>query len=197
MRCITGSRLVVVQVMSARSEDNSLFDSRGLEYLTVRSTGERTGAGRAYESLLRSDGIDRIRSIVDETRRNWITSYEQLFSRIPAPKILFWFSVREPDYVETYDSVSALFGKFPDMVNKAMVETISTRADAYVQCVTARGLPQELRSRFTGKRTSVPVRTDLGDRAQTVNSYYPSPDMHREAAEALAPFCRRFLEPGT
>jgi hypothetical protein len=82
IECMNDSRLVVVQVMSARSEDNELFESGGLEYLTIRSTGERIGAEPAYRGLLESGDSKLVRSLIDETRANWVASYEQLLSRV-------------------------------------------------------------------------------------------------------------------
>jgi hypothetical protein len=191
---VNDSRLAVVQVMSARSEDNSLFDSGGLEVLTIRSTGRRIGAQPAYKHLLRSSGVRFMRRIIAETRANWVASYTDLLSRISAPKILLWLSTRQPAYEQTYESVGRLFGAFPQLVNEEMVEIIRDRCDAYVQCVTDRGLPHHLTSRYTGRPVPVTTRPDLGRGARTTDSYYPSPEMHRDAADLLAPVCRRFLE---
>jgi uncharacterized protein DUF6473 len=196
IQCMNDSRLVIVQVMSARSEDNALFESGGLEYLTIRSTGERMGAQLAYRGLLESGDIQWVKSIIVETRANWITSYQQLLSQIRVPVMLFWFSVREPEYLEKYDDVEGLLGRFPHLVNREMVEIVRSQCDAYVQCVTDRGLPQRLRSRFTGRPAPVPVRADLGRWWQAENRYYPSPEMHCEAADLLEAACRRFLDRG-
>jgi len=49
---INNARFVVIQVMSARSEDNRLFDSGGLEYLLKRSANLRLGAEAAYQELI-------------------------------------------------------------------------------------------------------------------------------------------------
>ena len=79
-----------------------------------------------------------------------------------------------------------MFGEYPHLVNRAMVEQIKPLADDYVHCVSARGFPQRLVSRFTGEAASVKHRTDLGGTWEGFDLYYPSPEMHLDAAETLA-----------
>jgi len=108
------------------------------------------------------------------------------------PAILFWFSQRPPEYDESYSDVHSLFGEFPQLVNRQMVEQIKQFSDDYVECISARGLPQPLVSRFTGEAASVMHRADLGGGTQEFNTYYPSPDMHADAADALIEACRKY-----
>jgi len=191
IRLMNESALVVLQVMSARNEDNSLFEGGGLGALKNRSTGEWMRAEAAYHRLLASGDQALVTSIVGETRETWIASYERLLSLIRVPALLLWFSVREPAYTERYDSVPGLFGDFPQLVNEEMVESVASHCDAYAACVSARGRPQQLRNRFTGKPTRVVIP---GDRPWSNNYYYPTPQMHQDAAALLAPACRRLLD---
>ena len=212
---IANARLAVIQVMSARSVSNKVFDSGGLEYLTVRRTKRRIGAEQAWKELLVTKGslshlnlpwplsslsirVDRFFSLlknqklVEETRKNWITEYCELFDWIKIPKILFWFSRRAPHYSEDYKDIWSLFGEFPQLVNHGMVELVAKHAQNYVQCISSEGTPHVLRSRFTGEPVAIDPandRPDLGGHVITQDSYYPSPEMHRAAANALAPFC--------
>jgi hypothetical protein len=182
---VNQGRFAIVQVMSARSEDNSAFDTSGQEYLTRRSDGQRMGAERAYRELLAAESLSTVQALVAETRENWIQSYTRLLERIEVPTILFWFSTRSPDYEEDYSSdIYAFFGEFPQLVTRSMVEQIKGLGDEYVECISDRGLPQPLVSRFTGEPVPITVRADLGE-VWSVNPYYPSPEMHADAAEAL------------
>ncbi len=189
----------VIQVMSGRSESNSVFDTGGLAYVTRRSDGRRMGARAAYQSLLRRKmifGRKDLKRIIDETRETWVRNYKSLIAKIEVPVVLFWFAKREPDYRERYIHVSTLLGGFPHLVNREMLEKIKNEADEYVQCVTDRGTPQRLISRFTGKPTKVDPghpRKDLKGRHWTHNFYYPSPEMHEKAAELLAPVCKKYV----
>lgn len=205
----------VVQVMSARSEDNSLYRSGGLELLARRSDGQSIGANQAYGSFI--GGYDpftglprsrhlrrftrlmtraRARTLVAETRRNWCTSYEKLLEAMTVPTILFWFSTRVPQYTPRYTSLAAMFGPFPQLVDHDMIAKLVPMADDYVSVVSLAGLPQPLVSRFDGRPTSVNPgddRSDLGGRIWTHNRYYPSPQMHVEAGVAVAKALRRLL----
>lgn len=216
---INQAKFVIVQVMSGRSESNSIFDSGGLEYLTRRADGIKIGAEEAYKQLLEGYSDDNdfcptarkftrkvsglflenqsVKALVHETRNNWISSYRQLLDKIKVPKILFWFSKRRTAYKERYFSVHHLFGEFPQLVNAEMVEALKPLCDGYIECISRRGSPQKLVSRFTGKPTSINLNTDP-DRQDfkqvwAYNSYYPSPEMQVDAALALKPICRKFL----
>jgi hypothetical protein len=189
---VNAGTFAVVQVMSGRSEDNSLFDTGGREYLIRRSDGQRIGAEPAYRDLLANQSLETIEAVVAETRGNWVESFSTLLHAIEVPTVLFWFSTRAPDYEESYSDVHALFGEFPQLVNRAMVEQIKQVSDDYVECVSTRGLPQPLVSRFTGEPTSVMHRADLGAGSQEFNTYYPSPEMHADAADALVETCRKY-----
>ena len=188
----------IIQVMSGRSESNSVFDTGGLAYLTRRTDDRRMGAREAYQSLLRQKmifGRKDLKRIIAETRENWIRNYISLIDKIEAPVVLIWLAMREPDYKERYFHVRPLMGGFPHLVNREMVAAIKNAADDYVHCVTDRGIPQRLISRFTGKPTKVDPgrpRKDLKGPHWTHNFYYPSPEMHEEAAEILAPVCKKY-----
>jgi hypothetical protein len=207
---INRSMFAIIQVMSARSESNSLLDSGGLEYLTRRSDGARIGADAAYRDLLRQETRwrirfgskemfffgstpSRIKEIVVETRRNWVGNFAKLLMCIEIPTILFYFSKRRPNYQERYRSVHALLGEFPQLVNSSMISDLKPYADYYVECVSSRGSPHLLKDRFTGKTATVDLSSDRAD-LQGVwkhNSYYPSPEMHWDAASILEPACRK------
>jgi hypothetical protein len=104
--------------------------------------------------------------------------------------------MREPEYKERYIHVSTLLGGFPHLVNREMLEAIKKDAEDYVHCVTDRGIPQLLKSRFTGKPTKVDpgrLRKDMKGRQWAHNFYYPSPEMHKEAAKSLAPVCKKYV----
>ena len=193
-RYLAGARLVVVQVMSARSEGNSLFATDGLSCLRDRRSGEYLDCDEAYASLLRHRPPHKVARIVAETRATWCASYRRLLARIRAPKILLWFSTRRPAYEARLDTVSHLFGGYPQLVDAESVRAIRPAADAYVEVVGRRGLPQPLVDRFDHAPATV---TDPWTRAAwTENWYYPSPAMHEAAAKELEPVCRRLLTAG-
>lgn len=150
--------------------------------------------------------VGSVRRIMRESRRNWLHQYVDLFNAIAVPKVLLWFSKRRPFYIPSYHERKALFGAFPHMVDRKMVRRIKSFADYYVECVTERGMPQVLIDRFTGLPTSIDLSADV-KRARNndtddlrlysgiwqANRYYPSPEMHVDAANALFESCARML----
>lgn len=195
---IRNAACVIVQVMSGRSESNSVFESGGLEFLKRRSDGKRMGARQAYRRLLNSLLLfrrKRLQNILLETRINWMRNTIALLRKIEVPLIFLWFAMRQPEYKEQFITVGTLLGKFPHLVNKKMIDTIKPYADNYVSCVTQRGHPQRLISRTTGKGVKIQpgdLRKDLKGKYWSSNFYYPSPEMHEDAAESLIPVCRKY-----
>jgi hypothetical protein len=197
LKYINNSKFAVIQIMSGRSESNSLFDSGGLEYLTRISDGIKTGADDAYTQLLKQNNPNFIKKIIAETRHNWIYNFRELLQKIHVPKILLWFSMRRPFYIASYTSLSGLFRGFPQLVNSTMVAQIRKYCDEYVECISRRGMPQLLISRFTGKPTTVDpadARKDLDTgKRQMFNSYYFSPEMQIDAAHVLKIACVKYI----
>jgi hypothetical protein len=209
---VNRSALAVVQVMSARSESNSLFDSGGGEYLTRRADGRRMSAVEAYAGLLRSAAPaslrvgqmeaflffgtpEHVKKVIEETRANCVQSHKMLLSQIHVPTVVLYLSKRRPSYREHYLNVQLLMREFPQLVNAQMIDEIRRDAVAYVECVSRRGLPQRLVDRRTGEPTSVDLADDRPDFVGkwTANRYYPSPEMHEDAARLLKPVCSGLL----
>ncbi|NJO71194.1 MAG: hypothetical protein HC825_04805, partial [Oscillatoriales cyanobacterium RM1_1_9] len=127
---------------------------------------------------------------------NWVKHFQELLQAIQVPKILFWFSRRSLAYAESYETIYKLFGEFPQLVNPDMVAAIRPDADHYVECISNRGMPQLLISRFTGLPHGINLayeREDLGDKSSIYNDYYFSPEMQRDGATALFPVCQQCL----
>jgi hypothetical protein len=191
---LNDARFVVVQVMSGRSEGNSLFESDGVGFYRRRRDGQEMGCDQAFAELLKTESRVTLARVVEETRQSWISSYRRLMSGISVPKVLFWFSTRTSSYTESFDTLSGLFGAFPQLVNRRMVDELRRDSERYAECVSKRGLPQVLRDRFTGERVTITDPWTVQPWSE--NWYYPSPQMHEDAANALEPACRELLKPG-
>ena len=210
---VNRARFAVVQVMSGRSVENSLFATQGHELATRRADGKRMGARQAWDELLRSAALlsiprpsrvalhifagspTGIVQIVEETRRNWVRDTIRLLDRIAVPVVLLYISARAPGYTERLWSVDRLFAAPPELVNTGMIEAVRVHAHAYVESISRRGLPQRLVDRETGQATWIDLSDDRPDLEGlwTHNRYYPSPEMHEDAAAALEPLCRSLL----
>lgn len=147
-----------------------------------------------FYTWLLKQGPDLAKKIVAETRQAYVTAMTQMLDAIKPPKVLLWFSVRTPEYQEQWESsIWNLWGEFPHMVNREMVERIRTHADDYVESISRRGLPQKLFDRNGNPTSFKPFFPAPGEVERTENRYYPSPEMHEEAAALLIPVCRKIL----
>jgi len=181
--------LVVMQVLSGRSSSCSLFDnsrSNGMRGKTPFSLDEMR-VDEFYKSINERMGEAAVRQAADEMRRDYQANFIELLAGITRPKILLWLSSRSPDYADDYANVPyGVFSKFPQLVNRGMVEELKAFSDAYVECVSETGLPQRLWP------STASIKGAVSRNGMLENTYYPSPQMHREAAEALVEPCRRF-----
>lgn len=182
------ARFVVVQVLSGRSESNSLFKSKGLGTYVRRSDGTSISCDEAFKELLGNYDISYARQIVAETRANWVEHYKELLESIQAHTILFWFSTRKPTYRENYRDVYKLFGEYPQLVTLEMVDQVKPYSNQYVECTSKRGISHRLINRFTGQPTT--VKDEWGGGVWKRNWYYPSPEMHQIAARKLSKVCQ-------
>jgi LPS sulfotransferase NodH len=194
---INNSKFVIISAFSGRSCPNSLFKlapNGSNEKLSFVDKEEYMPAHKLYEWLLENKDENFIRSVIEETRSNYANELINLLSTIEVPKILLWFSKRNPDYQESYSKkVWDLLGKFPHLINSQVLDLIKPYCDEYVECVTAKGTPQPLFSRFTGELSSVQKNPDYGYSTSNYNLYYASPEMHIDAANMLVEPCLKYV----
>lgn len=210
---INNAKFAVVQVMSGRSISNSVFQSSLGGRSGIRlSNGKKTTANIIFYELISGQdprGLDPafLKTLIAETRANYVQAMTELLNKIQVPTILLWFSVRSPDYQEVYPAVlprklnrwlekisngkvglwrrrhetrvDNFLGDFPHLVNQAMVDQLRSQCDRYVEYVGRPGLPQPL--------------TTVDGKSLPPNSYYPSPEMHQGVYQQLLPVCQTLL----
>ena len=184
------ARAVVVQVLSGRSQGNSMFDNSGSggHYGRRISDGEEMPFNKFLADLVEREPADAVQRIVEETRQRFVEAMTSLLCRIECPKILFWLSTRSPHYEMEPGSAYGYLSDFPQLVDQAMLDQLVPHADAYVECVSREGLPQKLWA--ASERIDGAILKD-GD---LYNRYYPSPEIHEQAADALEPILVSYLE---
>jgi hypothetical protein len=187
---INNAKFVIIQVMSGRSQDNSIFKNCRGYFVTKVADDTQIPWVDAYQELIENSDRQFVEKIIAETRQNWVNSYIQFLQKIQVPKILFWFSTREATYQDDYQEVHQLFNQFPQLVNSEMISQLENYIDDYVECLSTRGIPQQITSRFTGKPTV--AKDDWDGMEWSTNSYYPSPEMHLDAYHALERYCQRY-----
>ena len=186
---LNGAEAVVVQVLSGRSEGNSLFDNSA--HGGLRGIRLSDGVEMRYEQflaeLIASSPTQLVEEIVRETRDNYVLNMNRLLEAIRKPKILLWLSNRSPRYFPDLRSPLRTLGAFPQLVNEEMLEKIRPHADVFVECIAPLREPQRL------WEADKPIDGAALKEGVLYNFYYPSPDMHVQAASMLAAACRAIL----
>jgi LPS sulfotransferase NodH len=185
------AELVIFQVLSGRSSNNSAFNNSehgGLEGVRIRD-GEKMRFENFLEDYVKTEDENQVRKIVPETRSNYVRDYAGLMAKVNAPRLLFWFSDRQPEYSIDYKSTWSILNSYPQIIDRGTIDELLPRCDAYVECTSGRGLPQKL----WPSDTNIDGAISKGGRLY--NHYYPSPEMHEDAAVKLLAACMKFVPP--
>lgn len=183
LKMLPFSKMVTVEVISLRT---GVIDKKSKQKILA--------AGTAYNEFLKVADKHVVDKVLEETRKNYTEHMIELLDSIKVPKILLWFSQWRPDYQIEYTGVREFFGKYPQLINGEILKRIISHADYFVECIFGVGLPQELKSRFTGDRTYFCKDSLSGkEKRKHYNTYYPSPEMHQMAFDALIPACQDIL----
>jgi len=208
-------RFVVLQCMAARHESNSRFVADGyVEFVTDRVHGDSVDSGTAWRRII-DEEVDDAPRYVAESRASWIETMRRLVDAITVPVVFFWFSRREPDYQIDWPAIreqkrqrelgkftghfiDGLSGDFPHYVDGPTARAGAAMCDAEVSCLSQRGMGAPLINRLTGKPIDPADYAGAGPEYQALragkNLYYPSSEMHEDAAGALLPVVRALLK---
>jgi hypothetical protein len=188
---IKKAKFVIVQVMSARSEANSLFDCNG-ENIGIFENRKITPL--EFWNHMIQNNINKINDLVKETRENYIDNMKNLLKIIPKNKsILFWFSTRKPKYIESNKSLKQLWEAHPQLVNHNMINKLKELCGKYIECVPERGLPNKIIQSKEKFLSEYYPNHPNANSIQTHNYFYPSQEMHYDAVNTLTPFCDSLL----
>jgi len=134
---------------------------------------------------------------------------------IKVPVIFFWYSRREPDYEIDWDAIreqterrrrgeytghfiDGLSGDFPHYVDGPSARAAAAMCDAQARCLSSRGMGQPIVRISTGKPIEPDDYKGKGPEYQALftgkNDYYPSAEMHEDAADALEPVVRQLID---
>ncbi len=192
------AEVCVIQVMSARNLSNRMYTVRPRRNARIHAVSDllrgiypevefdRFAFVRVMLDHLRRTDPGRFRLVENEMRNAWLGRMRSLITMITAKTVLFWFSQREPGD-EAEDPAEPGSTKYPYFVDQAMLDSVAPMADAFVKVVSSDGLPMDLTrdgDPVLFKSSGVPIETNLK---------YPSPTMHRQAADALLPEIERLL----
>lgn len=199
LRTASQSRVCVIQVMSARNMSNRMYSVRPRRNNRIHAVADLlkgiypevdferfTFASRMLDHLREVDPV-RFRLVENEMKNAWMARMRSLLTLVETKKILFWFSERRPEE-ETPDLAEPGNVKYPYFVDRAMIDAVRPGADAYVELVSSEGLPMDL----TKDGAAVLFRSS--GQPIEFNLKFPSPEMHRQAADALRPEIERLMK---
>lgn len=190
LEAASNAEVCVIQVMSARSLSNRLFQVKPKRNSHVKAVSEAmqdlfphvdfdtfTFAHNMLNQLADVDE-EKFREVEAEMKAAWVARMRLLLDSIYTRKILFWFSEREPDEAARQREDKAML-KYPQHVDRQMIDAVSPHVDLVVKAVSGVGMPQALL--VDGE----PVLSTPWGVPVSENRYYPSPEMHVVAAAAL------------
>jgi hypothetical protein len=188
LEIINGAAVLVLQVMAARQQGNTRLRPLGTDLVHDRHHGDQVPAHIGWQRIL-DEERSKLGAYVEETQRNWVQDYRHLLTKIDVPVILFYFSARakNDDPPTDADNLLTLFGQFPQLLDGCSIDQVASACAGYAECSSTRNQGHRLHNRFSGE----PVEIDnaiLDPRIPgqwTHNWYYPSPEMHEDAATAL------------
>jgi hypothetical protein len=177
---VNDSKFVIILVMSGRSHASSVCQPPKVGKLTGPKIMKK------YQRLYQADKT-LFEKAVNQMRKSFVNDYIHLSEKIKVPKILLYLSTRNPKFEDDFSkSFPRAHRGFPHFVNQSTIQNILPYFDEYVECISSRGFPQKLISRFTGEPTT-------NSKGESQNGYYASPEMHQDAAQMLIKICQKYL----
>jgi len=189
LKVINHSRLTVIQVLSGRCGSNSKFSHVSCQRGIIHE-GFRVASPAVFwrEAEAKYDHAE-LSKLVEETRMDYVFQMAILIRSVTVPRILFYFSTRQPGKLPD----TMINSPSPQLVKSWMIKKLAEFCEAYVSCVTKKGLPQRLYDKDGNPSAVDRSLWDFDQPPMTQNNYYPSPEMHQEAAEKLMPTCKKML----
>lgn len=190
LEAASNAEVCIIQVMSARSLSNRMFQVRPKKNAQLAAVSKALSdlfphvdfetfsyAHNMLNQIAEEDG-EKFIEVERELKTAWVARTRLMLESIQTKKILFWFSERAPnEEPQTKDKKTKL--KYPHYVDQAMLDAVTPFVDKIVYCISSEGLPQSLL--VDGEAV---LQTPFGMPVRE-NRYYPSPEMHQQAAEAL------------
>lgn len=198
LRAAMDADLTIVQVMCATATSNRMFAVRPRRNLRLHTISDllvgiypevdfaRFSFTKGMLKHLYQLDETRFKLVSNEMKNAWIGRMQTLLSTIETKTLLFYLSERDPDNTHT-PTGDLTDMKYPQFIDRAMLDAVKPAADGYAECVTSTGMPQDLR--VDGR----PVLFRPSGEAINENTEFASPEMHKAAADALMPEIERLV----
>ena len=181
MEHINRAAVVVIEIFSARGTGTTLIESRndGSAFLRWSGSGAEFAFADSFFHQAWHSKRQEMPSLIADIRQRYIEQMHSLLWRIGRPVVLLWLSQRRPEERADYEDPAAYGFSFPHFVDRPTLNAIGQQRVNLVEVVSQIGLPQSLPARRPAPAPQM--------RRIRFNRYYPSPEMHRLAADNLVP----------
>lgn len=217
LHSVNQAEVAVIQVMSGRSVNNSVFSSPNHTGYGARLFDRKEmKAIHVYKELVngqdpRGKDVNFIKNLIGETRQTYVEQMISLLKKIKPPKILLWLSVRYPRYKETYDVRASQKEWIRSRINNLFQAASNGQVGFFRGYAPEKNIYSDfphlvnhemIESIKSYSDTYVECVTQVGlpqilvdSKGNKIgkNKYYPSPEMHASAAHMLYPICNRLL----
>lgn len=188
MRLIERARVVVIELMSGRGYENDMLAAVNplLNAVTVKpayrtvlkmpDTAGHLFVDRPWDRAFLDLPADEVAMLAAQSARRLEDDLAAIIAR--SRSAIVFHLAQEP----LPDGIDAETYRFPHLVTQDMAARLAA-GRPFCSVVSKAGVP----SRIVNRTTGVPEPLMHGWPDPTVNAYYPSPEMHRLAADALKP----------
>ncbi len=185
---INKSKFVILQVMTARNAPNDRIGRTRDSVLGIdKKRNEITVSGEIWQRILEEEP-EKMEEYIQQSRDNWERELEELIEKITVPILHFWFSNKKLDQAVDagFSGINNTIDLFPQFISGENLGPIERSNQPLVTCYSDRNMVFPLLSKHSGKKTEIIYnKGDEETWRETENIYYPSPEMHWDAAEIL------------
>ena len=180
-----GGRALVLQMLSGRSVGSD--EQPGGRFISEPDNPDEKTSRLKFLRETWEKSPDEAVQMVSKWQQNYIELFKNLIREVKVPILLVWISDRTPDdwSLERLRAEGDT-GRYPQLVDRKMVNEVARECAAVVEVSQDLGLPHEFTSRFTGERCPCFRPKGL---LFWENSYYPSAvasaEIGRKIAKAL------------
>jgi hypothetical protein len=198
---LVNSDVLLIEFMSARGyktrfyTPNNIWGNIGDYTSPMGKKLINVFVDRAWEYALNDYGGDTVSEEIVASRKRYVNELDTIVKRFGKKVIFLWISQRELNYKFIGRKFKEFSGWFPHFVDQDTVSHVVNNARntlgqenvEYVELTSTTGLPQTLFNRWTGAPEKIISDGPMGH----MNFYYPSPEMHDEAAQRILPILQK------
>ncbi len=179
LKVINSSEFCILQIMSGRSVSTNGFEIVRGQDGYIEDRFYKTTAEHYWKYIFKNKSESYIKDAKNTCIKNFHDGMMSIINNIKVPLYMFYFSSTPSRNLKNgvdYSNYKSFLGDFPQLLNYEDVKIYDP-----IECSSCRGLPQLLPEAVTDGYQESLGEQPLG----CYNNYYPSPEMHEDAARTL------------